>query len=722
LSYLIKPNKKIEILDLEVVDDFWDVDWDDKLLIKEATKDIKNLTIFINKNKNIEFDIEIKKIKLEPVIVLKEVTKQKDLIFEIASEYENYDVNFFMEIKPKFLYFDDKVIECDYSKLDELKGKFQKFLKKENGIFDIKDYEFLLEQDVAEKFLENFVLEFVDIKLYGNEKLKKFNYILANPKIDLKVEFENKVSLIDEVLVDVDDEKISLSDIFNYYKNNYVLVKDKKIVINQKYVEKLKRVFKKKNDKFEVSIFDIANLDSVGEIKFNRKFFEEFNKLKDKKFNYPKLNVTLREYQKYGVKWLKLLYDYEFGGCLADDMGLGKTIQMIALIKLVYKNDKQILIVVPKSLVFNWKNELKKVANLECLVVQKKEDLKNLQKINLITYGFLRNNIENIKNEFDMVILDESQNIKNITSKIRKAISLLKANHKFALSGTPIENNLFELYSIFEFLNPMFRSVEDFRQNYVLPILNGDEEVANELKSKIRPFILRRLKKDVLDFLPEKEEIIYYINMNEKQQQEYNSLKAKLKRELNQIDNFKKRRFFVLKVLQELRKKVIFFKLNEIIKELKKAIQNNHKVLVFSNFLSVLDEIEKNLDYKFIKMTGSTKNREELVKKFNENKDIKAMLMTLKVGGVGLNLVSADYVFIVDPWWNVAAESQAIDRAYRIGQKKKVFSYKFIVKNSIEEKMLELQKQKKELANSIIEIDAISKILDEENITYLLGD
>ena len=426
-------------------------------------------------------------------------------------------------------------------------------------------------------------------------------------------------------------------------------------------------------------------------------------------------------------------------------MGLGKTLQAITLISLIYKSiNKPVLVVMPKTLLSNWQSEIRKFSNLDFYVYYGNDrDIDKLKnsKLVLTTYATLRNDIEKFKNlEFDTVILDESQNIKNIESKISKAVMLLNAKHKFALSGTPIENSLFELYSLFRFLNPgMFGSAGEFKRNYVVPIQSeANEDVANELKAKISPFILRRLKKDVLNDLPEKQENIVLVEMSETQKEFYDSRRKYYKSLIDKqivTHGFEKSKFFVFQILNELRiiatapelkaENIPSSKIETLFEMLEEIVLNNHKVLIFSNFLGVLDLISSKAEevgYNHLIMTGATRNREELVKKFQEDKNISLFLMTLKVGGVGLNLTSADYVFIVDPWWNVAAENQAIDRVYRIGQKNKVFSYKLITKGSIEEKIIKLQEQKKELSDMIVKADEIIKTLSKEEIDYILGE
>jgi SNF2 family DNA or RNA helicase len=309
------------------------------------------------------------------------------------------------------------------------------------------------------------------------------------------------------------------------------------------------------------------------------------------------------------------------------------------------------------------------------------------------------------------------------------------------LSGTPVENNLSELYSLFRFLNPsMFGSIDDFNQYYALPIQReNDKEAMNELKRKIYPFILRRLKKDVLKELPDKIEQILYVDMSDEQkafyehrrQFYYETVRAQIAHK-----GIKQSQFYILQALSELRQiasipesktndQIVSPKREILIESIMDAVANNHKILVFANFLNAIDCIAEDLEKEgldYLIMTGATKDRKTLVDKFQNDDAYKVFLMTLKTGGLGLNLTAADYIFIFDPWWNQAAENQAIDRAHRIGQDKTVFSYKLITRATIEEKILQLQKIKSELFDNLISTDDASiKSLDEKDVEFVLG-
>jgi SNF2 family DNA or RNA helicase len=392
-------------------------------------------------------------------------------------------------------------------------------------------------------------------------------------------------------------------------------------------------------------------------------------------------------------------------------MGLGKTLQAIAMLATVYpQQEKSSLIIMPRTLLFNWANEIEKFRPdlTYYLYHGPTRNIEEAQKHQLIltTYATARNDIETFKDEeFYYIILDESQNIKNLDSQISKAAMILKAEHRLALSGTPVENNLGELYALFRFLNPaMFGSGEDFNAQYALPIQrDGDKESLHELKKKIYPFILRRLKQDVLQDLPDKIEQTLFVEMSTEQQTCYEQRRQfyyKTVKEQIKEAGINRSQFFILQALTELRQiasipesksdNLIVSPKREVLQEqILDVIAGGHKVLIFANYLHALECVSEDLDQagiEYLMMTGATRDRETLVQKFQNDDQYKVFLMTLKTGGIGLNLTAADYVFFFDPWWNRSAENQAIDRTHRIGQDKTVFSYKLITKGTIEEK------------------------------------
>ena len=459
-------------------------------------------------------------------------------------------------------------------------------------------------------------------------------------------------------------------------------------------------------------------------------------------------DVVPFSYQKEGIRWMAQNWKAGYQGVLlADDMGLGKTLQAIAMLANVYPQEpRSSLIVMPRTLLFNWGNEIRKFRPELTFYTYHgtSRDLQEAKQAQIIltTYATVRNDIETLKDEeFYYVILDESQNIKNMQSQVSRAAMLLKAQHRLALSGTPIENNLGELYTLFRFLNPaMFGSTEDFTRQYATPIQkDGDKEALHELKKKIYPFILRRVKAEVLTELPEKIEQILYVDMSPEQQAFYEQRRLfyyKTVKEQIKEQGVRKSQFFSLQALSELRQiasipdaksdNAIASPKRELLQEqIMDVIASGHKVLVFANFLASLEGVAEDLaqaEIQYLLMTGATRDRQTLVQQFQNDDNVKVFLMTLKTGGVGLNLTAADYIFIYDPWWNIAAENQAIDRTHRIGQDKTVFSYKLITKGTIEEKILKLQELKRELFDNLISSDGASiKALDEEDVEFVLG-
>lgn len=449
------------------------------------------------------------------------------------------------------------------------------------------------------------------------------------------------------------------------------------------------------------------------------------------------LNGVLRSYQLIGVNYLLSLSEMNFGGILADEMGLGKTIQIIAF--LLYKKGKKSLVVTPTSLIYNWKEEFEKFApDLKIGIIHgskssRNKILENKDEYDILitTYGTIKNDIDFYKSEvFDYCIIDEAQNIKNPKAQNTKVIKEIKAKVKFALTGTPIENSLVELWSIFDFIMPGYLFDEKkFKQKFV----NRSEREIDELKSLINPFILRRLKRDVITELPEKIEKKYYVPMTTEQKLAYKNYmkEVKLKLKTGEDDNITI--FSYLTRLRQICQDPILVnkdytgdsgKLNVALEIIEEVIKEDNKILVFSQFTSVLKKIEEELNKRNIVskyLDGSTRAKERirLVSDFNESKESGVFLISLKAGGTGLNLTSAKFVMHMDPWWNPAIEDQATDRAHRIGQKNVVEVIKLIAKDTIEEKVVQLQEEKREIINSVMSDDSlninnISKLTNEE--------
>lgn len=460
----------------------------------------------------------------------------------------------------------------------------------------------------------------------------------------------------------------------------------------------------------------------------------------------------LRPYQKAGYNWLRFLNEYRLGGCLADDMGLGKTVQTLALLQAEKEKGKDAgttLLIMPTSLVYNWEMEsIKFTPNLKILSytgTQRKKDIAEFKNYDLVltSYGITRLDIEQLQQfYFNYVILDESQVIKNPTSNIAKAVMQLKSRHRLTLTGTPLENTTLDLWSQMTFINPGLLGGQTFFKNeYQVPIeKKNDESKTKKLNAAIRPFILRRLKAQVATDLPEKVENIYYTDMTPAQEERYEEVKSYYREKIMTMierEGINNSRLTILEGLTKLRQlsnhpKMIDAtytgdsgKLNDVSHMIDNALLEGHKLLIFSQFvkhLGIIKDLLHTRKIPFAYMDGSTANRQEEVNSFNTDPSIKIFLISIKAGGLGLNLTEADYVFILDPWWNPAVEAQAVDRAHRIGQKKKVFTYKFITRNSIEEKILTLQKHKLKLSENLISSeDTVVKALTMEDIEMLMA-
>lgn len=445
------------------------------------------------------------------------------------------------------------------------------------------------------------------------------------------------------------------------------------------------------------------------------------------------LKTTLRDYQREGLNWLGLLDRLNFGGCLADDMGLGKTVQIIAFI--LHQREKYgattNLIVVPTSLLFNWQEEIEKFApSIKVLLHYGPERQKNISHLHeyevvLTSYGMLLSDIRFLKTfHFNYIFLDESQAIKNPNSEKYKAARLLESRNRIVLTGTPIENNTFDLYGQLSFACPgLLGSKQYFKDTYAIPIDKFEYSKRTiELQQKINPFILRRTKKQVATELPEKTEMVIYCEMDAEQRKIYDLYERELRDFISAStdDETLKNSMHVLTGLTKLRQicnSPVLLKEGHSgehavkIQLLTEQIENKsreHKILVFSQFVGMLDLIKKELEHKnipFEYLTGQTKDRGTKVNRFQTDENIRVFLISLKAGGVGLNLTEADYVYLVDPWWNPAAENQAIDRSYRIGQTKHVVAVRMVCSNTIEEKILNLQKKKSKLAEGLIKTE-----------------
>ena len=492
-------------------------------------------------------------------------------------------------------------------------------------------------------------------------------------------------------------------------------------------------------------------LDILSHIK-SKKIKEHLNNIESIKEEKASIHFKgeLRPYQNDGLSWLMFLYRNGFGGILADDMGLGKTVQTLSFLQKIKEEETtaQILLIAPTSLLFNWQNEAKSFTpNLKTYVHTGGNRLKRrklFQEFDLIitSYGLIRNDHHLFnEEEFLCIVLDESQYIKNQSAKSTQLINKLSAKHRLCLTGTPIENSIKDLWSQMNFLNKgLLRSARAFEQEFVRKIeKDQDKEKASELKKLVKPFVLRRTKQQVAKDLPPLTEKVVYCEMSEAQKNRYEEVKSEYRNELFQIGEQPKTEN-KLSILQGLTKLRLMAdhpilldadylgdsgKHQSILEHIQTAVDEGHKVLVFSQFVSYLTVLERDLKLRSIPhllLTGSVPSleRKKRVKEFQENENFPVFLISLKAGGVGLNLTAADYVFITDPWWNPATEAQARDRTHRIGQKNSVISYKFISTDTVEEKILKLQQRKKVIASDVIEIEEnIMKNLKTEELHKL---
>lgn len=590
-------------------------------------------------------------------------------------------------------------------------------------------------------------------------------FVLGSSKIDFEIKEDNDWFDINAIVYFGIHPIpfISLKQHILHKKREFVLPDGEIAVIPDKWFTQYSSLFSLsegtknlKLKKFHLGLINDLAEDGIANVTLDRKLqqLNDFEKIDDYKMPVD-FKGDLRHYQKAGYNWFNFLQSYNFGGCLADDMGLGKTIQTLAMLQKIKENDvakathSTSLIVMPTSLIYNWLNEAKKFTpNLKIQAhtgTNRNKDISSFENFDVIitTYGVTRVDAEILQGfYFNYIILDESQNIKNPSSKAFKSVRMLKSRHKLVLSGTPIENSVSDLWTQLTFLNPGLLGTQSFfNEEYVQAIeKRKDEDKAKKLQAIIKPFVLRRTKEQVAAELPPKTELVFYCDMSEEQAAAYEKTKSAYRNDLlNSMDNggLAKKQIQILQGLTALRQlanhpimvdndyEADSGKFENVMHTLDNVLKGGHKVLIFSQFVKHLELFRKRLEkdnISYAYLDGSTKNRGEIVTDFQEDESLKVFLISIKAGGVGLNLTQADYVFILDPWWNPAVEQQAIDRSHRIGQDKKVFIYKFISKDTVEEKILALQRRKKSLASSLITTEeSFFKSLSKDDIRDLLS-
>ena len=702
--------------------------------------------------------------------------KPKELVVKV---FLDFDKNNYLVADVRFCYDENEFnplnenekINFPRNMIEETKAL--NVLRKTGFMLDVKNTRFILPNDdkIYEFLTEdiNYYMQKFAVMVTENFKKKQIRI----PKMTgLGVKVENDLLTIDLSKIDIDSRE--LQDIMEKYsiKKKYYRLKDGSFINLEdnkeiEFLDKLKTGMgidykELENGELRLPVNRTLYLNQLlkgikgTEILKNSEYKKIVNGLNkeqlEEEIEIPSnLNNVLRYYQKTGYRWLKTLDKYHFGGILADDMGLGKTIQMLSVIVDYVKkeNRKASLVVSPSSLTLNWQNEAAKFTNeLKTTVIrgtlsERKRLIDEIDNYDLIitSYDLLKRDIELYKEKdykFKFVIADEAQYLKNSNTKNAKAIKQIKAETRYALTGTPIENSLAELWSIFDFIMPGYLfTYRKFKNMYETPIVKeNDEQAMQKLKMLIEPFVLRRNKKEVLTELPEKTVTVLNNEMNEEQRNIYLTYLARAKQEIAdkiEINGFENSQMQILAALTRLRQicchPSLFIegynegssKLDQCIEIIEEAINGGHKILLFSGYTSMFGIIEKELkkrNINYFKLTGATKvdERIKMVDEFNENKAVKLFLISLKAGGTGLNLTGADMVIHYDPWWNISTENQATDRAYRIGQKNNVQVYKLITKNSIEEKIYELQEKKAKLADNMLDTKTtfINKFSREE--------
>lgn len=604
-------------------------------------------------------------------------------------------------------------------------------------------------------------------EIFGEERIKSVRVNRVRPTLSMQV--SSGIDWFDiSVVVQFGDQKANWKEVRSAILKGerYVKLADGSIgQIPEEWIKRFKKALalgKGTEQGLKISEAQLPLVDLLLEEAELREGFEAFEHLRKRLRDFEQIEPQplpqgfrgeLRPYQKAGYDWLHFLYRYQLGGCLADDMGLGKTVQMLAFLQSIKETQKPStahLLVVPKSLLVNWQREAERFTpELRFLDYSKADRPKDLEAFNevdvvLTTYGIVLRDVEKLrKYHFDIVILDESQAVKNPLAQSAKAVRLLNSKHRLVMTGTPIENNTFELWSQFAFLQPgLLGNLETFRREFANPIeAKGDEETAETLRKIVHPFILRRTKAQVAPELPPREERLVYAEMSDEQEKLYKKTRdyyrALLIGLLDDAEMTNDQRMRILEGLLRLRQISIHPALVDpnfqgeapkfvwLLETLETLQQEGHKALVFSQFVEALRLLRQELDSRSVPyayLDGKTYDRQTQVDAFQNDPNLPFFLISLKAGGVGLNLTAADYVIHLDPWWNPAVERQAADRTHRIGQDKPVFIYKVILRDTVEEKILLLQEKKRQLVDQLIRAEgSVFKSLTKDDLEMLFS-
>ena len=748
-----------------------------KIPVQQKLDAIKNIIAPLQERYTVhlppEFETEIVETQMQPHVLLKEFNNQ------------------FLMLQPQFLY-DGHL--ADYSSTPEdiisQKENSALMLIKRNAAEEKQFFETLRPlHDTFNRQRQNdfFYVHFNEVMkgnwflktvrylqengfvVKGMEDLKRFRYNTNKPKWEMKT--GSGIDWFDlKIKVSFGDEEVPFKDIRKAIMNkqHIIVLGDGTFgVLPEEWIQQFSLVFKmgdqQQDGSLRVSKLHFTLIDQLHNQIDEEVIVQEIEAKKQKLKNIENLQLvqhsrqikaTLRPYQLSGFQWMQTLDELGWGGCLADDMGLGKTLQVITFLQYLkekYKSSTH-LVVCPTSLIYNWENELKKFApKIKYHIYyggSREFTNEHFEDYDLVltSYGIVRNDMEQmLKFHWHYVILDESQAIKNPEAQVTKAVQLLRSKNRLVMSGTPVQNNTFDLFAQFNFINPGLLGSKDFyKTEFANPIdKNNDAEKSKALRQLIYPFLLRRTKEQVAKDLPDKTETILWCQMGREQQAVYDDYKNYYRKMLMkkiEEDGMAKAGMYVLEGLLRLRQicdspqlvkdaevtATKSIKIDELVRELQENT-GKHKLLVFSQFTEMLQLVKTELDEKKIiysYLDGSTPavKRQEAVDNFQQDEKIKVFLISLKAGGVGLNLTAADYVYIVDPWWNPAVEQQAIDRTHRIGQTKKIFAYKMICKDSVEEKIVQLQQRKKQIANDLVTEDAgFIKKLSKDDVEFLFS-
>ncbi len=744
-----------------------------KLTKENWASQMQKLIMPLTKDYQVEFDKSlIKEVKSgEPEVKLMLQEKGDYLVFQPIFSYKGFETK--ASDKDTITIPDgDKILvvhrnkEAELRFLDKLGSLHSQFIRPHEGNSLILKGPDVLKNNWFFLFVDS--MKELKVPVFGFEALRNFRFNTARPSTHIHVSsgldwFDAKVE------IDFEGQRVGINDIKKALasKQSFVQLGDGTLgILPDEWLKRYSLLFKVgdgKNDKLRLSKYHMSVIDELYEnrdaTELSFALDEKFERLREFK-NIPEivpplhLQTILRPYQTAGYQWLNYLNEVGWGGILADDMGLGKTVQALTMLHHYKAQEGKLtaIVVCPTTLIYNWENEIKKFTPELTWRIHhgsmRTRDILEMQSANIIitTYGTLRSDIQVLmKIFFDYVVLDESQAIKNPASKVTRAACLLTAKNRLCMSGTPLQNNTFDIFAQMNFLNPgLLGSMDFFRNEFATPIDKfGEQEQKDHLRKLLYPFILRRTKEQVAKDLPEKTETILFCEMEKEQRKIYDAYKNSYRDKiLGVIDQqgIDKSQLTILQGLMKLRQicdsPAILneedkypnhsIKLDELTREIEENI-GEHKALIFSQFLGMLALIkdklrEQGVPFEYFDGSTSILDRQKAIENFQNNDECRVFLISLKAGGVGLNLTAADYVYIVDPWWNPAVEQQAIDRTHRIGQTKNIFAYRMICIDTIEDKILQLQERKRKLASELISDDVnFVKALSKADVEYLFS-